>query len=266
MLWEYLVILTISGGFGGFIAAFSSEKKNDVILPFCEGKALRLAFLGDIAIGIAAALVSYTLLGIIPNTQSQQQNKPTADTAARYIGLGIAAGYTGIKVLDRASIELLREKQKELSNSLEVVHGEVAKSATVNDLISEGRTSTLSGKYHLAIEIYKRTLEIDPTNSSAKLGLAVASNYLNSNDHVEPVKLINEVIQSDPNLAKAYYNRACIKALNQESYSTEEIMKDLKEAIRLDENYRQIAQTDDDFKSKGFRDTSVFKELVQPQL
>src|SRR6266853_846966 len=110
MTWACISILAVSGGFGGFIAALRNPFANSLRLPFWSAT-LNLGCLGDVFVGVAAALVSYTFLGMLPTSGPVSTTNLSEEIALKFVGLGIAAGYAGIRILDRAALEMLRAKQ-----------------------------------------------------------------------------------------------------------------------------------------------------------
>jgi len=248
MTWACISILAVSGGFGGFIAALRNPFANSLRLPFWSAT-LNLGCLGDVFVGVAAALVSYTFLGMLPTSGPVSTTNLSEEIALKFVGLGIAAGYAGIRILDRAALEMLRAKQDQLAQDVEVAK-----------LLDAARDLKQKKHYKQAAELFERVLEIEPENEDGKIGFATASSYINEQDHALPIKILSEVVAKNPRAVEAFYNRACIKALNLGAYSKEDVLADLREAINIDGSYKHYAVTDIDFKK--LVDTPEFQAIV----
>ncbi len=245
--WEYvyIVFLTLGGAMGGFIAAFRHPSLNEFHPPFSRDT-WTLGSFGDILVGVVAAFVGSAFLNIFPKKNLDQFD---VETVIQFIGWGAVAGYSGIAVLDRASAELFRTKQNELAKKVQAV-----------GLIDEGRDFLAKGHYDSALEVSKQALQLDPANEQAKISMAVAQSYLDPNNHEQPIQMLNEVIQTNPNSARAYYNLACIKALNPSQYPNDQILADLQKAVAMDKSYKIRANVDPDLKAVS--GLAEFKQII----
>lgn len=76
--------------------------------------------------------------------------------------------------------------------------------------------------------------------------------------HDEAMANLDKVLESDPNYANAYYNKACSFALQNQ---IELALENLQRAIELEpERCREVAKTDTDF--DGIRGDVRFQELL----
>jgi tetratricopeptide (TPR) repeat protein len=282
---EYLFVLLLGGGVGGFIAAFQSnkpsqEKQNYIALPLSDKRA-PLGFLGDTLVGMAAATVAYALMGVLPTELPDSDvdggNTPPVvydySSIIRFLGVGIAAGYAGIRILDIASQQMTKEKTEQMIS--EAQRQQEIKN-TIDRILTDARALLVKGDYKLAQQRFEQVLRLDSSNIPAKIGTAVARNFLHWEDHKEPVMLLTQVVQEIstsgkktedydeiyPYKARAYYNLACIKALNLESYSKKEVIDDLNNAINLSDSYKYKAYEDEDF--IAISDDPEFKDLIKP--
>jgi tetratricopeptide (TPR) repeat protein len=258
------IVLFFSGTFGGLIGAIKKGGANKINLPFSDGY-IKIGFFGDLIIGSAAAFVAYTFLSILP----EKEINVTGPFLIRLFGFGVLTGYAGIAILDKISLDILSQKidetKKELrAESTQFISESIEKASIISKLIEKGYYYLATDDFAVALDYYDDVLKLDPDNLDAKIGVAISRNYINPNDHVEPVKLLTDVLVSQPKDARALYNRACIKALNLGSYSSEDAINDLKLSILIKDSYAVKAKSDKDF--DGIRDTEEFKNvLIVPQ-
>jgi tetratricopeptide (TPR) repeat protein len=105
------------------------------------------------------------------------------------------------------------------------------------------------GSYKTAINWANKLIELDPTSevhASKAYCLCGRTDYKEALNSIILALELNQFSHID-NKANAIFNKACYKArLN---YDEEEIFSDLREAIKLNPNYIDLMQTDDDLKS-----------------
>jgi tetratricopeptide (TPR) repeat protein len=116
------------------------------------------------------------------------------------------------------------------------------------------------GKHLEAAMSFERALIYDPESEEVKLGLAVAKSFAFPEDLSEPLEILDEVIENNPNSAKAFYNRACIRCVDVDGPNHDQWIDDLGVAIELRPDYREYAKRDNDFEK--YKDNPEFKELV----
>lgn len=155
---------------------------------------------------------------------------------------------------DESFLKVLDKKIWEAEKTIEATVGEslqlnLDKSMRAHSLVRNGMDFLNKKNYTTAIETFKEALELFPENSDAKVGMANAINYMNEKNHELPVKLITEALESNGKNPYALYNRACIKSLNIKNYGLQSVIEDLKKAIDLNEGYREMSVTDEDFKA-----------------
>jgi len=123
----------------------------------------------------------------------------------------------------------------------------------ISALIIKAAILNASKKYDDAIELCNNVLESDPNNIVALEAKGVA--LMHSDKRPEALQIFNKVIGIDSSIGSIWYNRACVYALQ-----GKEFLADLKEAIRLNPDYKKDAKADADF--KDFWDDPDFKSLV----
>jgi len=130
----------------------------------------------------------------------------------------------------------------------------------IQDLLREAMFDREHKLYLDASFCYKRVLDLDPDVEEARIGLAIAMNFADPKNIHEPLRLLDEVIQGNPQSERAYYNRACIRCLAESHFSKDQWLSDLKEALRRRPQYRDYAIKDDDFAK--YRSDSDFLAVV----
>lgn len=182
---------------------------------------------------------------------------------------------------------LILEKLKRYNQALEFVD----KAIELNPNIAWDNKALILmeiGFYNQALECANKALEINPNNKYAimyksqiliKLGkYNEALNLLDKFSHIdyfpalhekaycllelnkleEAISIYDEILNNNPNDARAYYNRACAYSLKNEK---DKAISDLKMAIELNINYKFLAMDDRDF--DNIRDSEEFKKLIE---
>lgn len=259
---QLLVPATLAGagGFGGALSAIRTPATNRIIVPF-TGRKVDLGFLGDILIGIGAGLAIYAFNAVFPSSSADKILTPDVDVLLRFFGLGLIAGFAGVRILDKLAAELLKQKVNELETKTAAQHAEVQKQLEIARLLTDGRDFYYKELYKSAIEAYDKVLALDPENAKARVNKAAALNSLNPQNHQEPVQLINAALVTDPKVPFGHYNRACIKALNPAAYPAQETLDDLDKAIKDDPSVKVLAAKDSDF--NAVKNEQRFKDLIK---
>ena len=78
-----------------------------------------------------------------------------------------------------------------------------------------------------------------------------------SGDHAKAVEILRSVVDEHPEAGIVLYNLACVETLVGEP---EQALEHLRRAIELEERFRELARTDEDFET--IRDRPEFRELV----
>jgi tetratricopeptide (TPR) repeat protein len=131
-------------------------------------------------------------------------------------------------------------------------------------LLREGMFYKLQKRYVQAIGAYNKAVQIDPTSSEAKIGLAIVRNYADPKDIVEPLQILDRVILEEPSSDSALYNRACIRCLAGSKFSKAEWLADLRSAITTRFEYASYAKQDPDFQS--YWSDSEFLSVVESSI
>ncbi len=276
-----LVVRTFSvsscaGAIGGFVGGINTAEGNRVRWIGRPARRpgngdgprpIDLGFLGDILVGAAAGIAIVFFLNIGGTTQTSVD----AEYYLRLIPLALMAGVVSKRALAGMSeavigklvsdTERLREGQARLQNQL-------TKLDYINDLVQEGEGYLKEGeaershpakriaKYESARDTFLKAIEVDRGHSVAYICLGKALKRLAAETTEEKgysrlireaIEATSEAIKLNPTYDRAYYNRACYKALA--GVAASEILPDLEKAIELFEPNRAFAQSDGDFQS-----------------
>jgi Flp pilus assembly protein TadD len=133
---------------------------------------------------------------------------------------------------ERASLTRLLSEAEPLSAAL----------VTASDYFLRGNTAYELGRYEEAFENYNRSLELRPDDPRTLQNRGAALNQLGRYDGA--LADFNRSLELRPNFVNPVYNKACLFSLTNR---LEEALTQLAEAIRLDNKYKTLARTDEDF-------------------
>ncbi|MGL5080621.1 MAG: tetratricopeptide repeat protein [Microcoleaceae cyanobacterium] len=115
------------------------------------------------------------------------------------------------------------------------------------------------GRYEEAIASYDKALEIQPNDHSAWFCRGIA--LYNLERYEEAIASFDKALEIQPNDPNAFYSKACCYGLQN---NVELALKNLEQAINLDQEYLEMAKTDSDFDS--VRGDERFQALVRGSL
>lgn len=122
--------------------------------------------------------------------------------------------------------------------------------------VKQGNELFREGKYENAVEMYDKATEINPECYEAFLGQGVAYTRLQSYD--EAIAAYNKAIRTSSDKADAWYGKARCYALKSD---TDMAVDNLRQAISLNPEIREMAQHESDFNS--VRETELFDTLMR---
>lgn len=111
------------------------------------------------------------------------------------------------------------------------------------------------GRFNDALAICDEGLKIDPTNALILTQKGTAHFRLSKFE--DAIRCFDLAINSSPKFADAYYNKATVKALQDD---IPEALSLLEQSIKLDSRFRKTAKNDEDFLL--LRDNPMFIVLV----
>lgn len=129
----------------------------------------------------------------------------------------------------------------------------------VEEYLRQASMYRILKSYSDARMFYEKALALDSANEEAKIGLAVSYSYEKPDDLSRPISLLSEVITKNPNSYKAVFNRACLYVVS--GSEKKYWLHDLKNAISLNPEFKEIAKKDPDFDS--VRSDTEFLELLK---
>ena len=122
--------------------------------------------------------------------------------------------------------------------------------------VKQGNELFREGKYENAVEMYDKATEINPECYEAFLGQGVAYTRLERYD--EAIAAYNKAIRTSSDKADAWYGKARCYALKSD---TDMAVDNLRQAISLNPDIREMAQHESDFNS--VRETELFDTLMR---
>lgn len=111
------------------------------------------------------------------------------------------------------------------------------------------------GDKDLALELFSRCLMLNPNNIPVLTEQSLIFQKKGMMD--KAIANCDKIIELEPNIAVAYYNRSCFNC-NIEEF--EKALSDLEKAVELDSRFKESAKKDEDFEK--IRDMPRFKELI----
>lgn len=276
-VYQDIVVIVAAGGFGGFVNGLLRQPSAHYTLmlpwPFSIGK--EFGFFGDIAVGAAAGtsifFVMESLFGLYANDLTKPQQ------FLKFIGLGVICGYMGSSLLDGLSM-LISKRLAKLERDLEKEQLELEKLRKREEANTQAQQKLWLaaaykkwGRLDEALEIYKEAVDAEPDDpyNYVEVSLAYAEKAEKTGDkslYNDANIWIEKALLKDKQYARALYDRACYK--HQLHRPIEEVLQDLRSAIKLNDIIKTIARLDPDFndlhtdeKFKGLVGLVSFQEL-----
>jgi tetratricopeptide (TPR) repeat protein len=155
--------------------------------------------------------------------------------------------YLGLERFDEA----LAQVDKALELDPEFVYAYVIKAWA---LLNLGRPAEASENFDNAIG-----LEVLPPAELTAVWFGKSAALTSTGDFEGAASLYDKILEQNPEIAVAWYNRACLNSLTARK---DEMLADLAQAIDMDPELAASAQTDPDFET--YYDDPDFLELVNP--
>lgn len=109
-------------------------------------------------------------------------------------------------------------------------------------MIEDSTNLIKEGQFSKAISICNEAMDIDPTDALIITQKGVAYSRLEKFD--DAIMCFDLALNYEPNLAHAMYNKAAVKALQNDVTSALSL---LEQSIKYDSRFRMTAKTDEDF-------------------
>lgn len=271
--WGLLLAIAISGFFGGLVDGLRSDRQYKARLG---GKSWEWGSAGDGLVGTAAALAIFAFAENVFGSGPLKPDMPVL-SFIKIIAWGVLSGYAGTRLLDPLSAKVVKQIATDTARA--EVRGQLSRDESAAESLREaaqavtqhlerlGRRASdaddeaIGKPLEIAQRKYELVLKSDPTNAPARIGLANVHCY--HAEHMQlahkreesnkafaaALKVVDDLIKRDSQMAKAYYNRACYKTLRakfNQQLVDDETVADLQRAVELDEHLKDYAQEDDD--------------------
>ncbi len=233
---------------GGLSSGLISTAALTLKLP-ASNRDIRLGFVGDMFVGAIAAMAAAAMFTILNFTKLQ--NADGEDRLLGLIAFGIVSGFTGMRLLQLMSSQLLEKLQDRV--------GSVEKQTKCFDHRIRGNELLDKGRLQEAEHEFLEALKQEPHDEQSLIGLAKVQ--FRVSDRKAAISTLNRLLLEHPDNARALYNRACYTCADPASRKGD-ILTDLALAISLNPAYVRAAQRDKDF--DRLRGDPEFDNLVPP--
>lgn len=271
--WGLLLAIAIAGFFGGLVDGLRSDRQYKARLG---GKSWEWGSAGDGLVGTAAALAIFAFAENVFGSGPLKADMPVL-SFIKIVAWGVLSGYAGTRLLDPLSAKVVKqiatdtaraEVRDQMSRDDAAAESlrEAAQAVTqhlerLGRRTSDADDEAIGKPLETAQRKYELVLKSDPANAPARIGLANVHCY--HAEHMQlagkteernkalaaALKVVDDLIKRDSQMAKAYYNRACYKTLRAKFNRLpvdDETVADLQRAVELDEHLKDYAQEDDD--------------------
>lgn len=273
--WWALFVIAVSGAFGGFVDGMRSTRTYRVRFGAYSADWGSIA---DGLVGMAASVAIFAFAESIFGGGQALDDRVSTWFLIKIAAWGVLSGYAGTKMLDDLSSKAIRkmisdETGRQVSEQitvdrqaqqivqeaeqLRVQH--LARVAAVGKGVADTDAEQLLER---AILKFRGVLKNDPLHREAQNGLANALADLGvyckdqpapeakaraAGLFAEAIQLQEAIVRQDPAFSKAYYNRACYKAVAATSdQDRQKAVEDLQLAIERDAQWRLYARSDPD--------------------
>lgn len=288
---QLLLLIALCGFFGGAVDGLRTQKSYKARLGALS---LECGSFGDGLVGTTAAIAIFAFAENVFGGEGITSPMKLA-MFVKVVAWCVLSGYVGARLLDTLSSKLLIQAAMEAASAeaKKAVSKDEQAQQTVREaehLVAQHNTRIASLVASKALRAgvtdveaenllkdaqrkYDQVLESDPANTAAQIGLANVHGYRGDYLHLikdekgrttsykEAIKLLDALINRDPKVAKAYYNRACCKALLGDD--RDDAARDLNTAIQLDKSFEEYAKGDNDLKSlRGRKDLKFLPKAL----
>lgn len=271
--WGLLAVISISGFFGGMVDGLRAERS----YKWRFGNfAKEWGTLGDALVGVTASLAIFAFAENIFGVD-KYAGPVQIFPFLKLVAWGVLSGYAGTKLLDTLTSKAIKSIAQEAA--AQAVKEQVSSKDEAQESLSEARSLVTR---HLALvkslppnqpdaqalelldnakRKYDLILRSDPANLRAQLALANLHSYRGQYLHKagdpdslasfdKAISAVDDLIRRQPTMAKAYYNRACYRALKAGRNEVPgEAVEDLLKAFELDDSFREYWKGDSDLES-----------------
>lgn len=266
--WQVLGMVMLFGALGGFVDGLTTD------IPYkvsWGGRHFDIGSAGDALVGMTSAVAIFTVAtALFPDLEIERfDSSPTA--FIRIVALGVLSGYAGIRLLNpltrKLAEQIATEKAADAVKDVQVRNTELA--INVKDaerkviefdlrrteLLAQGQHEAAAKLLDEARTRYDAALAVERHDTEALLGLARVARrqaelaQLRQRDPAphwaEALRALDAITMRDRSAARAFYNKACYKALKGDSAAV--ALADLQQALELAPALKPRARSDPDF-------------------
>lgn len=248
-----LIWWIIAGGaLGGLVSGL--VKPSNLQLTLWGGKRMKPGFIGDMVVGLTAAIAVFFLLGAVFIIDISAE--ATLQDQIKILSLAVIAGFSGNSLLNRLSNNLLgsvSEKVNEMEGKLETIN----RHQKAKEYLEQGIHLADNGDYTSAITFYNLALTEHPYYSKALCRKAMSLKRLDQVE--EALALMEDLLKHDATDASAWYNKACYRLLL--GHEKKAVLADLRKSIEQLSWFKTLAKSDPDFTS--LKDDTEFIALTR---
>lgn len=278
-----LIVIALAGAFGGLVDGLSTNKSYRFTIG---SRSFELGSLGDMLIGTAAAVAIFAVAGtvfVLPT----DANIYGSEGFVKLVAWGVLSGYLGTRLLDKISRKVVEQiatdvARQEVKDAVSQNEGVQQNIREAEQLVSQYLVQSAQLIAHKdetnafklldgAVRKYELAKKTEPANAAAHIGLGNAHSYkaefLEQALRKDPGEMwdkaigaVTDLIGRDARSSKAFYNRACYKALAGKPVTG--VVADLKRAFEIDANLKEYAQHDTDFDELRKMKNKEFDEIM----
>ncbi len=275
--WWALFVIAVSGAFGGFVDGMRATRTYRIRIG---ARAFEGGSIADALVGMAAAVAIFAFAESIFGGGRELQDTVSAWFLVKIAAWGVLSGYAGTKLLDDLSSKAIQKMIRDETGRQ--VTQQFAVDAQVEQIVQEAEQLRMQHIARVAavgrgvpdadaeqlleraILKFRGVLRQAPLHRGAQNGLANALAELGAYFKSQPgaekpakagallaeaIQLQDSLIRQDPSFSKAYYNRACYRAIAAASDPERALaIADLQDAILRDGQWRDYARTDPDLR------------------
>jgi hypothetical protein len=275
--WWALFVIAVSGAFGGFVDGMRAARTYRVRFAAWSADWGSVA---DALVGMAASVAIFAFAESIFGGGKELDDRVSAWFLVKIAAWGVLSGYAGTKLLDDLSSKAVRQLISDETGRQ--VSQQIAVDRQAEQIVQEAEQLRVQ---HLALVAasdagaadpqaaqllerailkFRGVLKSDPQHRGAQNGLANAladlgvCHLARATDDAkaqaagllaEAIQIQDGIIRQDPAFSKAYYNRACYRAVAAtDDAGKAQAVEDLRQAIQRDAQWREYARTDPDLK------------------
>ncbi|WP_284614768.1 TPR end-of-group domain-containing protein [Aquabacterium humicola] len=279
--WYVIGVVMLFGALGGFVDGLTTDISYKVSWG---SRSFDIGSAGDALVGMTAAIAIFTVASaLFPDLKVEQFGNDMTQLI-RVVALGVLSGYAGIRLLnpltrkiaeqiatDKADAAVRAARTQSVELTINVKDGDrklIEFDLRKEQLLAAGGFDEAQRILEQAQQRFKAALEVDADDAEALMGsakvarrkaeLAGQQGRDAAADWTAALRALDAVTSRDPRAARAWYNKACYKALMGKPPA--EVVRDAGKAFELLPALKERARTDPDF--AGLKTQAEFAAAV----